>query len=231
MQRTIRSEGLLLCGYTRFIRGHPLRHRLRQQESVVLGYTAETIRINFLSPRQAIKLVLSSKSPLPLTDPPFTMPFKSYFFSGPWYIRVTRGDTGPGTQDPGYPKPISAWGWPKGFGSGGIDAALYSGSKCYFFKGPWYVRVTRGTEGPGSQDFDDKHHISEWGWPDGFGSGGIDAALWSGPVTYFFSGQSYIRVLRGDDDFGTPDGGIQPLSDWPFPRFRAIGESSILQGM
>lgn len=93
------------------------------------------------------------------------MPFKFYFFSGTQYIRVTREDTGPGTVDPGYPRSITEWG-PGNFGSGGIDAALYSGSKCYFFKGSEYVRVRRGTEGPGSQDFTEPHPISEWGWPD-----------------------------------------------------------------
>uniref|UniRef100_UPI002593FD09 hemopexin repeat-containing protein n=1 Tax=uncultured Ornithinimicrobium sp. TaxID=259307 RepID=UPI002593FD09 len=37
---------------------------------------------------------------------------KTYFFSGDRYIRVTRGDTGPGTVDPGYPAWIrSGWGW------------------------------------------------------------------------------------------------------------------------
>ena len=65
---------------------------------------------------------------------------KCYFFSANQYI-VTRGDTGPGTVDPGYPNNISAWGWGD-FGRNGIDAALYSGSKCYFFAGedtrdPW----------------------------------------------------------------------------------------------
>ena len=33
-----------------------------------------------------------------------------------------------------------------------IDAALYSGSRCYFFKGPRYLRVTRGDTGPGTVD-------------------------------------------------------------------------------
>lgn len=42
---------------------------------------------------------------------------KSYFFDGNRYIRVTRDDTGPGTVDSGYPKNISVWGWPSGFGS------------------------------------------------------------------------------------------------------------------
>ena len=42
---------------------------------------------------------------------------KCYFFDGDRYIRVTRGDTGAGTVDPGYPAPISDWGWPGGFGA------------------------------------------------------------------------------------------------------------------
>ncbi|MBV9785666.1 MAG: hypothetical protein JO264_17810, partial [Acidisphaera sp.] len=49
-----------------------------------------------------------------------------YFFSGDQYIRVTRGDAGPGTVDAGYPAPISNWGW-KNFGTNGIKAALFSG--------------------------------------------------------------------------------------------------------
>jgi hypothetical protein len=69
-----------------------------------------------------------------------------YFFSGGQYIRVTRGDTGPGTMDPGYPAPISNWNW-HGFGAGDIDAALHSGSKCYFFKGNQYIRVSRSESG------------------------------------------------------------------------------------
>ena len=44
------------------------------------------------------------------------------------------------------------WGWPGGFGSNGIDAALYSHTKCYFFAGNRYVRVTRGDTGPGTVD-------------------------------------------------------------------------------
>jgi hypothetical protein len=89
---------------------------------------------------------------------------KCYFFKGNRYLRVTRGDTGPGVVDSGYPAPISNWGWPAGFGSGGIDAALYSGSKCYFFKGNQYIRVTRGDTGPGVVDPGYPAPISNWGW-------------------------------------------------------------------
>jgi hypothetical protein len=90
---------------------------------------------------------------------------KCYFFDGDRYIRVTRGNTGAGTVDPGYPKNISVWGWPAGFGSNGIDAALYSGTKCYFFDGDRYIRVTRGNTGAGTVDPGYPKNISVWGWP------------------------------------------------------------------
>jgi Hemopexin len=89
---------------------------------------------------------------------------KCYFFKGNRYIRVTRGETGPGTVDPGYPAPISNWGWPVGFGSSGIDASLYSRSKCYFFRGDQYIRVTRGDTGPGTVDPGYPAPISNWRW-------------------------------------------------------------------
>jgi len=91
---------------------------------------------------------------------------------------VTRGDTGPGTVDPGYPKPISVWGWGN-FGANGIDAALYSGPKCYFFSGGEYIRVTRGNTGAGTVDPGYPKPISVWGWGS-FGAKGINAALFSG---------------------------------------------------
>jgi hypothetical protein len=109
-----------------------------------------------------------------------------YFFSGNRYIRVSRGDTGPGSVNSGYPAPISNWGWGS-FGANGIDAALYSGSKCYFFSGNEYIRVTRGVTGPGTVDAGYPAPISNWGWG-AFGANGIDAALWSGSVCYFFKG-------------------------------------------
>jgi hypothetical protein len=146
---------------------------------------------------------------------------KCYFFARTRYIRVTRGDTGPGTVDPGYPKPIDPnWGWPDGFGSGGIDAALYSRSKCYFFDGGRYIRVTRGDTGPGTVDAGYPKPIDpNWGWPDGFGSGGIDAALFSGTKCYFFDGNRYVRVTRGDTGPGTVDPGYpKPIGpNWVWP--------------
>lgn len=143
---------------------------------------------------------------------------RCYFFAGTRYIRVTRGDTGAGTVDSGYPKNISEWHWPSGFGTEGIDAALHSGSKCYFFDGNRYIRVTRGDTGAGTVDPGYPKDISEWHWPAGFGADGIDAALYSGSKCYFFDGDRYIRVTRGDTGAGTVDPGYpKPLSEWHWP--------------
>ena len=142
---------------------------------------------------------------------------KCYFFAGNRYIRVTRGDTGPGTVDAGYPANISNWGWGS-FGKKGIDASLYSGSKCYFFSGDQYIRVTRGDTGPGTVDAGYPKNISNWGWGS-FGKKGIDASLYSGSKCYFFSGNQYIRVTRGDTGPGTVDPGypnsIAATWGWP----------------
>jgi hypothetical protein len=48
---------------------------------------------------------------------------------------------------------------------------------------------------------------------------GIGAALWSGPVTYFFKGTQYIRVTRTSDSdlSGVDEGYPQPISNWNFP--------------
>jgi hypothetical protein len=145
-----------------------------------------------------------------------------YFFYGNQYIRVSRGDIGPGSLDQGYPGPITNWGW-KGFGADGIDAALYSGSKCYFFKGAQYIRVSRGITGPGTLDPGYPASITNWNWG-AFGADGIDAALWSGPVCYFFKGDQYIRVSRGDTGPGSVDPGYpQPISNWNWGQFGATG--------
>jgi hypothetical protein len=145
-----------------------------------------------------------------------------YFFSGREYIRVSRGDTGPGTMDPGYPAPISAWHW-GAFGANGIDAALYSGSRCYFFSGKQYIRVTRGQTGPGTIDPGYPAPISNWNWGP-FGANGIDGALYSGSKCYFFSGDQYIRVSRGDIGPGLMDPGYPaPISSWGWGNFGAKG--------
>jgi Hemopexin len=154
---------------------------------------------------------------------------KCYFFSGKQYIRVTRDVTGPGTVDPGYPRPISPnWGW-GAFGANGIDAALYSGSKCYFFSGKQYIRVTRGETGPGTVDAGYPRPISVWNWGS-FGANGIDAALYSGSRCYFFSGNQYIRVTRSDEGAGTVDAGYpKPISpNWGWGSFGANGISAAL---
>ena len=134
-----------------------------------------------------------------------------YFFSGKEYIIVQRPETGPGKVISG-PSQISDWQWPSGFGANGIDAALYSGSVCFFFKGAQYIQVTRGINGffsvgpNGKPEISGPFPISNWKWPNGFGASGIDAALWSGTATYFFRGNQYIRVTRtSDTDFGITD--------------------------
>jgi hypothetical protein len=151
-----------------------------------------------------------------------------YFFSGAQFIRVIRGDTGPGTVDHGYPRPISDWGWDD-FGRHGIDAALYSDTKCYFFSGEQYIRVSRGDVDPGAVDDGYPAPISNWGWGD-FGRHGIDAALNSGEFAYFFSGDRYVRVSQRDD-FGPghlDDGYPAPISQWKWGSFGATGINSAL---
>ena len=85
-----------------------------------------------------------------------------------------------GTVDIGYPKPISHWGWGS-FGHNGIDSALYSGSKVYFFSGTQVLRASRGDEGRGIIDPHFPRDIHTYfDWPGKFGLRGIDAALYSG---------------------------------------------------
>jgi hypothetical protein len=150
-----------------------------------------------------------------------------YFFSGNSYLRVTRGETGPGTVDPGYPTPIANWDWGT-FGADGIDAALWSGPKCYFFSGNRYIRVSRGNRGAGSIDPGYPSPISDWNWGT-FGAAGIDAALYSGCKCYFFSGNEYIRVTRGETDVGAVDPGYPaPISNWGWGAFGATGIDAAL---
>ena len=160
---------------------------------------------------------------------------KCYFFSGDQYIRVTRGDTGAGTVDPGYPKNISNWGWGN-FGRLGIDAALHSGTKCYFFAGDQYIRVTRGDTSAGTVDPGYPKNISNWNWGD-FGRNGnatlnapgIDASLYSRTKCYFFTGNQYIRVTRGDTGAGTVDPGYpKNISNWGWGNFARHGIDAAL---
>ncbi|MFE5283740.1 hemopexin repeat-containing protein [Nocardia sp. NPDC056611] len=155
---------------------------------------------------------------------------KTYFFNGGQYIRVTRGDTGAGAVDPGYPADISAWGWPAGFGNDGIDAAFRSGPKCYFFSGSRYIRVTRGDTGAGTVDPGYPKHIDSWGWPGRWATDGIDAAFRRGDKTYFFAGSKYIRVTRGDTGAGTVDPGYpqQIAGGWPLNEFGRDGIDAAL---
>jgi hypothetical protein len=152
-----------------------------------------------------------------------------YFFSGTEYIAVERGDVGHGAILPGYPRPISDWGWGT-FGSTGIDAALYSGSKCYFFKESEYIRVTRGATDFGTVDPGFPRPISDWGWSSSFGATGIDAAMWSGSVCYFFKGSEYVRVHRDDTSMGTVDAGYPKIIDagWLLGSFAADGIDAAL---
>ena len=156
---------------------------------------------------------------------------KCYFFDGARYIRVTRGNEGPGTVDAGYPKPIAQWGWPAGFGQQGIDAALYAGSKCYFFDGNRYIRVSRGETGTGTVDAGYPKPIATWAWPGGFGQSGIDAALYSGTKAYFFDGPLYLRVTRGGSEpWMVDDGYPRAIADgWGWPgRFGRFGIDAAL---
>ena len=150
-----------------------------------------------------------------------------YFFSGNEYIRVTRGTTGAGSIDPGYPAPISNWGW-GAFGANGIDAALASDTKDYFFSGNQYIRMSRGNMGAGTIDPGYPAPISNWGWG-AFGANGIDAALNSGEVDYFFSGKQYIRVTRGETGPGSVDAGYPaPIANWGWGAFGANGIDAAL---
>jgi hemopexin len=150
-----------------------------------------------------------------------------YFFSGDKFIRVTRGEVGAGAIEPGYPHSISDWGWAD-FGSHGIDAAMSSGPVDYFFSGSRFIRVTRGETGIGVVDTGYPAPISDWGWGE-FGAHGIDAALNSGAFSYFFAGDRYIRVSRGDVGRGRIDEGYPaPISDWGWGPFGASGISAAL---
>ena len=128
---------------------------------------------------------------------------KDYFFSGNQYIRVARGDTGPGFVDAGYPRTISPnWGWGS-FGANGIDAALYSGSKCYFFAGGEYIRVTRGATGPGTIDPGYPRPIApNWGWG-AFGANGIECSAVQQLEVLFLFGQGIYPCDSGETDPGT----------------------------
>ena len=110
-------------------------------------------------------------------------------------------------MDPGYPARISNWGWPAGFGSVRDRRRLFSRSKCYFFDGNRYIRVTRGNTGPGRWILGIRRDL-ELGLARRFRRSGIDAALYSRSKCYFFNGNRYIRVTRGDIGPGSVDPGL-----------------------
>jgi hypothetical protein len=157
-------------------------------------------------------------------DTAFKSGTKTYFFSGDQFIRVTREDTGEGELD--KQRNISEWGWPGGFGSNrcgslsspGIDASLRSGRYLYFFCGDQYILLDRPDDTGVGTHVLGPVPIYRWGWPIDFGSRGVDAAFTSGTKTYFFSGDRYIRVTRGESGAGVVDKGYPaPISDWHWP--------------
>ncbi|WP_263381434.1 hemopexin repeat-containing protein [Granulicella arctica] len=150
----------------------------------------------------------------------------AYFFNNTEYIRMTRGNEGPGTLD-FAPRSIASLGYPAPFNQGPFDAALYSEGYVYFFKGQSYMRCTRSDGQLGPHDPGYPTNIAPWGWEGAadFGgpTGGISAALNSGGVDYFFEKfnpktyavQRYIRVTRGETGPGTVDAGYpQPITNW-----------------
>ncbi|WP_280299158.1 hemopexin repeat-containing protein [Nocardia abscessus] len=159
-------------------------------------------------------------------DAAFRSGTKTYFFRGNQYIRVTRGATGRGTVDPGYPGNISEWRWPGTFGrntceglsSPGIDAAFRDGPLIYFFTGARYIIVDRpgdtgrGTlvNGPSNMD---TANGGQW-----IGDG-VDAAFRSGEKIYFFFGDEYVRLTSIDPGFGVVDEGYpRNVAGWGWPR-------------
>jgi hypothetical protein len=113
----------------------------------------------------------------------------------------------PGHGRPGVPGADRELDWGH-FGDKGIDAALYSGSVCYFFDGGNYVRVHRGGTGAGLLDGGYPAPISNWGWGE-FGKGGIDTALYSGgplvappPATGLVSNHNYFLDRGGQPLIG-----------------------------
>ena len=78
-------------------------------------------------------------------------------------LKLSDGDAHPCSMFGGF----GNWGWGN-FGKDGIDAALYSGTKCYFFSGKQYIRVTRGDTGPGKVDAGYPASVENWRWPPSF---------------------------------------------------------------
>jgi hypothetical protein len=151
-------------------------------------------------------------------DSAFQSGNKAYFFSDNEYIRLHRNSNGSFVVDAGYPKPLAIWDFPEEFGKHGINASFQSGNKAYFFSGDQYIRVTRGNTGPGTVDAGYPKSIAIWDFPEEFGKHGINAAFQSGNKAYFFSGNQYICITRGNTGPGTVDAGYpRQISNWAWP--------------
>ncbi len=75
-----------------------------------------------------------------------------------------------------------------------INAALYSGPYSYFFSGDHYARVPLGPNGPpGAIDAGYPRPISDWNWPNNFGSKGITGAGSAGGALGFL-GLPYLAM-------------------------------------
>ncbi len=148
-------------------------------------------------------------------DSAFQSGNKAYFFSDNEYVRLNRNSNGSFIVDAGYPKSISVWNFPEEFGKYGVNAAFQSGNKAYFFSGDQYIRITRGNTGPGTVDAGYPKSISVWNFPEEFGKHGINAAFQSGNKAYFFSGDQYICITRGNTGPGVVDNGYpRKIADW-----------------
>jgi Hemopexin len=98
-----------------------------------------------------------------------------------------------------------------------IDAALYSGSKCYFFHGSRSLRVTRGDTGPATVDSGHPAAISNWGGPEGSGRSASTLPATPGPSSSAFTSNRSCRSRT------TRCGTVEQLDE---DRWRISGDSS-----
>ena len=127
------------------------------------------------------------------------------------YIRVSRFDVGPGSVNAGYPAPISNWtGAPF---EPTASTRLYSGSKCYFFKGNQYIHVTRGELVPELVDAAYSAPICNWR----LGAFEPTASTWpcgADGLLYFFEKATRYIVLPRRHRPGTVNPGYPaPVSE------------------
>jgi hypothetical protein len=76
-----------------------------------------------------------------------------------------------------------------------IDAALYSGSRCCFFHGSRFLRVTRGDTGPVTVGSGHPAAISNWGGPEGSGRSAPALPAAPGPSSSAFTSNRSCRSL------------------------------------